>query len=129
MIYKNNPDITEVIFIVPGENLARDMWYGCRTQHLRKSYERQGISLEQLENFWYDLAAENNMPYLGTKMSLYFGKADKIIPYKLGSTLSFLFKKNNFNVLTKFFSFLGHYLIIFWFLLYPRRFIENSVFS
>ena len=50
IVYKDNPDVTDILLVVPGENLARDMWHGCRTQHLRKSFELQGVSLEELEN-------------------------------------------------------------------------------
>lgn len=55
MIYKENRDITDIVLVCPGNNLALNMWNGCRTQHLRKSYEKQEISLEQLKSIGMNL--------------------------------------------------------------------------
>jgi len=122
MIYKNNPDVTEIIHIAPGENLARDMWHGCRTQHLRRSYERQGISLNNLEKRWHDLAPEYNFPDSKTRVKIFFCSSDRVIPYKLGRSLDDTLKKNGFKTEVTTFSY-GHYFLIWRLLLNPPNFL------
>lgn len=122
MVYKDNADITEVILIVPGESLARDMWYGCRTRHLRKSYEMQGIDLGQLEQYWHDLASENNMPANGVKISLYFGSKDNVIPYKYSQTIKASLEALNYKPICSVYP-MGHYHLIVKFLLDPSHFL------
>ena len=123
LVYKDNPDINEIVLVAPGENLAKDMWYGCRTQHFRKSYEKQNINEIQLIKDWHNLAPENNFPTLGTSISMLFGKYDKVLPYKFGCQLADIYKQNNLNVAKKTLS-LGHYFLISIFLLFPKYFLR-----
>jgi hypothetical protein len=124
MIYKDNPDIDEVVLVVPGENMAKDMWYGCRTRHLRRSYQRQGISLETLEEKWQELSAENNMPAPGTKLSLHFGRQDKVVPYRLSKTLPKTLESKGLKPETHVYYLVGHYFVSVLFLLWPSLFIR-----
>ncbi len=124
MIYKDNPDINEIVLVVLGEDLARDMWHGYRTQHLRRSFERQGITLEQLRGYWHDLASENNMPAKNTKISMYFGKQDKIIPYRFSQTLEATLEREGFKPIVKISNFAGHYFVSYKFLLFPQKFLQ-----
>lgn len=124
VIYKNNEDINELTLVVPGENLARDMWFGWRTQHLRKSYERQGISLEDLEKDWSSLASENNMPCPGTIVNIHYGKTDRIIPYRFSKTLATTLEKNAAKVSIHN-HLLGHYMTYTSAMIFPSKFIEG----
>lgn len=126
MVYKDNVDINEVVLVVPGENIARDMWYGCRTQHLRRSYVKQGISLEELDVAWRGLSAEYNMPAPGTKISLHMARQDKVVPYWLSKSLSKTLEKNGFEVKTRVYYLCGHYVVSVLFLLFPQWFIKLS---
>ena len=126
MIYKDNSDITDIILVAPGESLAREVWQGYRTQHLRKSYEKRGITLEELENSWYDLASENNMPAKDAKIYMYLAGKDKVVPSICKNLINNL-EKNSSNPSYKIHPSLGHYLLIFYFLLFPRRFMGNNL--
>lgn len=123
MIYKNNPDITDIILVCPGNNLALNMWNGCRTQHLRKSYEKQGVTLEKLKSYWQELASENNMPAPGTNITILYGKYDQVILYSEGKTLADTLRSNGLNVKIKNY-YCGHYLLILYFLLFPGKILK-----
>ena len=120
MVYKDNHDINEILLIVPGENLARDMWHGVRTQHLRKSFDQLGIDLPKLENFWHSMASENNLPAKGTNVSLYFGKEDAVIPYKFSIRLADILVEKCFKTTSKSLSF-------FWTLFIDFLFSSNTL--
>lgn len=124
MIYKDNPDVTGIVLVAPGEDLARDMWHGCRTQHLRRSYQKQGVQLTELEREWESMASELNMPAPGTRIALYYGKEDKVIPYRFSQRLASKLEKNGFKPLVKTYRFLGHYAVSYWCLLDPSRFLR-----
>jgi hypothetical protein len=124
MVYKDNSDITDAVLVVPGENPARDIWTSHRSRHIRRSYEKQGITREQLEKAWHNLAAENNMPAKGTRVSLYLGKKDKVVPYELSQILVEILKKQDIELFYKVYPYSGHYLVSYRFLLFPSRFID-----
>ncbi len=126
MIYKDNLDITDIVLVCPGNNLAQNMWHGVRTQHFRKSYERQGVSEEKLKESWHDLASENNMPAPGTRVTILYGKYDAVIPYFQSKTLADTLRNNNFKVTAKNYP-LGHYLTIFNFLTFPGKIIKDAL--
>ena len=123
MVYKNNPAVSDVILICPGNNLAEDMWDGCHTQFLRKEYEKNKVSLSFLKTIWKNLAPENNMPAVGTRVSLYYAKNDEIIRYREGKKLMGALARHGFKVSRKDFS-MGHYFTCAYFLLFPGRFIH-----
>lgn len=122
LVYKSNPDINEIILVAPGENLAKDMWYGYRTQHFRKSFERQKITETQLMEDWHNLASKNNFPASGTRVKMFFGKSDKIIPYKFSHELAEVYRQHNLEITKRTFL-LGHYFLISLFLFFPKRFL------
>ncbi len=126
MVYKDNADIDGIILIAPGENLARDMWYGVRTQHLRKSYQSQGIQLEELERLWEPLASENNFPLSNTKVNIFYGKSDAVIPIRFSKKLQDVLKGRNHQVFSKYLQ-CGHYLLIWHFLLRPKKFTKGML--
>jgi hypothetical protein len=123
IIYRDNSNIDEVILVAPGENLAKDMWHGCRTQHFRKSYEKQSITESRLIELWSNLASQNNIPAANTKVSIFFGKNDEVIPYRFSRSLAETYKKHGLEVIEKTYS-LGHYLLISLFLFFPGRFLK-----
>lgn len=123
MVYRDNQDIDKIIHIAPGNNLAENMWYGCRTQHLRKSYEKQGITLEMLNQDWYSMASQNNMPSSQTKISIFYAEKDNVILYRQSIRLFDVLKSKGFKV-EKTVRRMGHYFLITYFLLFPKRFIH-----
>lgn len=124
IVYKDNPDINEIILVAPGENLAKDMWHGCRTQHFRKSFEKQGVTESGLIESWKDLASQNNLPALGTKVKMFFGRNDSVIPYRFSHTLGDTCRRSGLDVTIKSFP-LGHYFLISYFLLLPKSFLST----
>src|SRR3989344_8486702 len=74
MIASGNPEVDEIVLITAANCLAEAMWTGCRTQHLRKAYEGQGISLSQLKNYWYNLAPEHNLDLTNKKISVFISR-------------------------------------------------------
>lgn len=124
LIYKDNSDINEIVLVAPGANLAKEMWYGCRTQHFRKSYERHGVTEMQLIGDWCGLASQNNFPAPGARVNIFLGTDDKVIPYKFSHNLANIYKAHNVNVVDKILP-LGHYFLISFFLLFPKYFLKH----
>ena len=118
MVYKNNPAITDILHVCPGNNLAEDMWHGCHTQFLRKVYEEKGTNLEELKLVWKDLAPENNIPPAGSNISIFYGKYDEVIRYPEGKKLMRALEKHGFKVLRRDLP-TGHYFACASFLLFP----------
>ncbi|MEK7194456.1 MAG: hypothetical protein AAB660_02095 [Patescibacteria group bacterium] len=123
LVYKDNPLINEVVLVCSGNNLAQNMWHGVRTQHLRKDFEKQNITLGQLKLDWRDLAPENHAPAPETKITTYFGKADRIIPFKEAVTLVSALRNKGFEVLHKN-RHCGHYILVGQFILFPEQFVK-----
>ncbi|MDE2018877.1 MAG: hypothetical protein KGJ13_00860 [Patescibacteria group bacterium] len=123
LIYKDNPDINEIILVAPGEDIAKDMWHGCRTQHFRKSYEKQGFNEAQLIEAWSGLASKNNFPTRGAKIKILLGRSDGVIPYEFSHVLVEIYKQFRLNVVERTFP-LGHYFLISYFLLLPGHFLQ-----
>lgn len=126
MIYKGNSNITDIVLVCPGNNLALNMWNGCRTKHLRKSYEKQGIDSLKLNEYWKNLASENNMPAPGTNITILYGKYDEVIPYYQSKNLAKVLQSNGLDVNTKNYC-SGHYLLILYFLISPGKFLNKHV--
>ncbi len=69
--------------IVPASSLARSMWYGNRTQHIRTTLEKQGHSIGSIEAAWHDIAPINHINALvGKNVQMIISLTDKIIPSK-----------------------------------------------
>lgn len=77
-----------VTLVVPGHCLAESMWVGIRTQHLKKLFEKQGVTLERLKKEWSALAPEHNIHNLSqASVTVYLSRSDKVIPYCFGKKL------------------------------------------
>lgn len=110
MIANEYRKFEKIILVVPGHCLAESLWYGLRTQHLRKQFEEKSITLEQLKKAWRDLAPENNLAGMkNSSVILFLSKSDKIIPYRFGEKLAEVMKNNGINLMVKKNKFLGHY--------------------
>ncbi len=124
MIADNNPDIDEILLITTANCLAEAMWTGCRTQHLRKSYEQQGIDLKTLKRLWEELAPENHIGFKDKKVSVYLSETDKVILPELGVLLVEKMRKSGLNPTMKENRYLGHYLTLMTFYRQPRKFLN-----
>ncbi len=62
-------------------SLARSMWHGARTQHIRAGIEREGHNLSSLEQAWTNLAPIHHVDALsGKNVRIVVSKTDEIIP-------------------------------------------------
>lgn len=76
-------DFDSAVMVVPASSLARSMWYGTRTQHVRTGIERQGYVLDDVETAWADLAPINHLDVLRDKsVNLVLSLTDDVIPTK-----------------------------------------------
>ncbi len=124
MIANGNPLINEVELVVPGHCLAESLWFGVRTNRIRKEFQGKGVTLIDLKEYWKDLAPENNIDKLyGKKISIFISEADMVIPYRFGMSLVESLKKTGVPFKLKTNKHLGHYLTAVNFLLHPSKFI------
>ncbi len=124
MIANGNPLINEVELVVPGHCLAESLWFGVRTDRIRKEFEKKGVILEELKEKWKDLAPKNNVNKLnGKKITIIISEADMVIPYRFGMKLVKALEQHNvpFKLIAN--KRLGHYLTAASFLLHPSKFI------
>jgi predicted esterase len=127
MIANNNSIIDKICLIVPGRCLAESMWKGISTQKIRQAYEKNGINLKKLKEYWRSLAPENNINKLKAKeISIFLSKADVIIPFHCGKKLVEEIKAFKYNIFYKNNKFLGHNLTALSFYLRPERFLFNE---
>jgi hypothetical protein len=59
MAAKNYPGFSSCTLVVAGDNLATLMWDGSRTQGIRRSFSEQGITKQELDNAWQEIAPKN----------------------------------------------------------------------
>ncbi len=124
MIANGNPLINSIKLVVPGHCLAESLWFGIRTDDLRKGFEKKGVTLEKLKEYWKDLAPENNIDKLsGKKISIFLSEADTVIPYKFGMNLVKSLEQHNVPFELKTNKHLGHYLTVYNLLRHPSKFI------
>jgi hypothetical protein len=128
MIYKDNPLVTDIILVCPGNNLGLNMWNSIRTQHLKRSYEKQGLSSGELEKHWHDLSAENNMPHSDARIAIIYAMHDRVIPYSEAKALSEKLLEKNISLSEEKYQ-LGHYLLAVYFLLFPEQIMNKYVFD
>jgi hypothetical protein len=124
MVYKDNSLIDEIVLVSTGENLARDMWRGCRSQYLREAYERQGITEDDLLSLWANVSPDKNMPAHGTKVSIHLGESDRVALYEFSKTLVDILENQGFRPFFKSYPGWGHYFVSIKFLLFPKSFID-----
>ncbi len=74
-------DFDSATLVVSASSLARSMWYGIRTQHIRAGIERQGHDLASLDELWKELAPMNHLDALADKeVTMLISTRDTIIP-------------------------------------------------
>jgi esterase/lipase len=110
-IANGNKDITDLCLITSGHCLAETVWNGILTQHIKKDFEVQGITLQQLKKYWRELAPENNIENLKTKhVIIVISKADQVIPIYYGTKLLNSLKERKYNISYDINKNLGHLL-------------------
>jgi pimeloyl-ACP methyl ester carboxylesterase len=113
MIANHNPHVTKLVLVAPGSDLAESMWYGLKTQNVRRLFEKQGITLTFLKNAWRDLAPENNFHGLdGKEIEIYISKCDINIPYRFGKRLADAMIAHGLKPRVYENKYLGHYLTV-----------------
>jgi esterase/lipase len=58
---------TGVTMVVPGDNLAVDMWHGLRTLYLAEQFKKLHVSLRKLQAEWSELSPINHVDHIKTK--------------------------------------------------------------
>ncbi len=118
MIAGHNPHVSKLVLVAPGNDLAESMWYGLKTQNVRKLFEKQGITLPFLKDAWHDLAPENNFTGLkGKEIEIYISKSDINIPYRFGKKLVTGMQAHGLAPHISENRYLGHYLTVVSYLL------------
>ena len=113
MVANHNPLVDKINLVVPGHCLAESMWNGVRTQKMRQAFEDNGVTLEQLKEYWHDLAPENNIDGLeGKGITVRISLADKVIPHYCGKSLIESMEKLGLNPVVRENSYLGHYCTV-----------------
>lgn len=127
MIINSYRQINEVTLIVPGNCLAESLWYGIRTQYLKREFEAQGITLQQLKQTWHDLAPENNLTNVNcANLTVLLSKSDKSIPYRCGRKLVDAMNSAGLNPEVRENRFLGHYGTVIKAYSFPRQIVLKS---
>ncbi len=113
MIANHNPHVTKLVLVAPGSDLAESMWYGLKTQNVRRLFEEKGITLPFLKEAWRDLAPENNFHGLdGKEIEIYISKSDVNIPYRYGKKLADAMIAHGLHPRVNENKYLGHYLTV-----------------
>ena len=113
MIANFNKNVSKLVLVAPGCDLAQSMWYGLKTRNIRKLFEEQGITLDFLVEVWRDLAPENNFLGLkGKEIEVYLSQSDVNIPYRFGKRLVDQMKLHGLTPDIYENKYLGHYLTV-----------------
>lgn len=74
-------DFDAATFVCSASSLARSMWHGIRTQHIRAGIESAGNSLEDVEHSWQEMAPARQVGALaGKQVTALVSTSDQIIP-------------------------------------------------
>jgi hypothetical protein len=74
-------DFDSATLVNGASSLAKSMWHGSRTQHLRAGIEHEGYGLNELEHAWSNLAPINHVPgFIGKDVTMIVSETDSIIP-------------------------------------------------
>lgn len=88
MIANNNPLISGVILVAPGNSLAESMWSGLRTVRIKNEMKRNGLTVRELKRYWVELAPEKYIEGMhDKKVKIFLSKVDRVIPYRFGKRL------------------------------------------
>lgn len=113
MVANHNPAVKKLVLVAPGNGLAEPMWYGLKTQNIRRLFEQKGIDLPFLKNAWRDLAPENNFDGLkGKEIEIYISQSDVNIPYRFGRKLADGMISQGLKPKVYENRYLGHYLTV-----------------
>jgi hypothetical protein len=113
MIANHNPHVNKLVLVAPGSDLAESMWYGLKTQNVRRLFEERGITLSFLKKAWRDIAPENNFDGLkGKEIEIYISKCDANIPYRFGKKLVDRMVAHGLHPRVNENKYLGHYLTV-----------------
>lgn len=125
MVANSSPKVNKVILIVPGHSLAEGLWKGILTQHLRKQFEENKVTLKELKEHWKELAPENNIDNLkGKEIYIYLSKTDLMVPYYSGRKLFDLMEKKNLKPKLKENILLGHCGTVLRVYNFPKEFLK-----
>ena len=121
MVGNRMPYVNKMILHNPGDSLAGSLWHGIRTQNIKKGFEKQGLSLSNLESRWQGLAPAKNVDKLkGKEVHVILSQKDSIIPYEHGLKLVKSLKKNKVKMKVKEKKHSGHYISIMLDFLFPE---------
>jgi hypothetical protein len=74
------PKLTRVESVVGGASLADCLWEGERTLPIRKQFEADGITFEEVSEAWQDIGIQNNAHgFKGVSVNMRTSTTDKII--------------------------------------------------
>jgi len=65
---KIDGNFTRATTVVPGSSLAHSLWNGVRTQGMRAAFEKEGISVEELNDAWKTLNPSHHAHLMGGKL-------------------------------------------------------------
>ncbi|QQS20379.1 hypothetical protein IPL85_02970 [Candidatus Saccharibacteria bacterium] len=75
------PAFDSAVLVCTASSLARSMWDGTRTQHVRAGIEQSGQDLAYVENAWHDAAPATHIGALaGKDVRILVSNRDDIIP-------------------------------------------------
>lgn len=75
------PRYDDAVLVVAGSNLARCVWEGSRTQSIRRAFEEQGVTEDELDERWAAIAPKYTAPsFSGKAAHMIVSKTDQIIP-------------------------------------------------
>ncbi len=74
---------TGVTAVVGGDDLAVDMWYGARTAHFRKAFEKMHIGIRKLAKEWDYIGPDHHLRHFnGKPIKFILSKHDTFVPTK-----------------------------------------------
>lgn len=74
-------DFDSINLVCTASSLARSMWHGTRTQHIRAGIEANGQDLAYVEKAWQDMTPTNHLDdFMGKEVSILVSTTDEIIP-------------------------------------------------
>jgi hypothetical protein len=125
MIFNSNKEVDKLIELCPSYSLSEALWFGIRTQNIKKSFENQGITLKKLKELWKEIEPGNNLPLDKKKRILIFNsKCDTVIPYYGSRIFIKKIREKGLKLKVKTNSNLGHYGTIAKFYLPWNRWIK-----
>lgn len=110
------PKMTGATIVAGSSNLALSMWDGIRTVGLREALEDQGVTREELDDSWAELAPSNHAPAFTNKPTrMVVSTTDKVIPTAYQLEMADALRDAGSEVSTEH-TILGHYASIAYYL-------------